>query len=244
MTVLCRCCVVAGVLGLASAGLASPLSAASQQLTLRTADGVSIAAELRLPAVRPAPAVILVHMLTRTHEDWARTAEKLNEAGLVTLAIDLRGHGASGAAASAGAGGGDMNASVRDVVAARDFLRGRSDLCSGAIGIAGAQVGANLAVLAAASDPAIRSIALLSPGIEYRNLRPEAAMRKYNERPALLLASAEDAYANRSARALSTTGTGTRDFRLLSGAGHGTVMLARRPDLVDVLVDWFRRTLV
>lgn len=240
MTALCRCCVVAGVLGSASTGLAFPPSAAPQLLTLRTTDGVSIAAELRLPAVRPAPAVILVHMLTRTHEDWARTAEKLNEAGLVTLAIDLRGHGASGAAADSG----DMNASVRDVVSARDFLRSRSDLCSGAIGIAGAQVGANLAVLAAASDAVIRSIALLSPGIEYRNLRPEAAMKKYNERPALLLASSEDAYANRSARALSTMGTGTRDFRVLIGAGHGTVMLARRPDLVDVLVDWFRRTLV
>ena len=54
-------------------------------------DGVSIAAELRLPSARPAPAVILVHMLTRTHEDWARTAERLSEAGLVAVAIDLRG---------------------------------------------------------------------------------------------------------------------------------------------------------
>ena len=242
MKALGRCCVVAGLLGSASAGLALPPSAAPQLLTLRTSDGVSIAAELRVPAARPAPAVILVHMLTRTREDWARTAEQLSEAGLATLAIDLRGHGASGAAAAAEDG--DMNASVRDIVSARAFLTSRPDLCSGRIGIAGAQVGANLAILVAASDPAIRSIALLSPGSEYRNLRPEAAMKKYNERPALLLASAEDAYASRSARGLSTMGTGTRDFRLLNGAGHGTVMLARRPDLNDVLVDWFRRTLI
>ena len=240
----CGSCVMLVLLGTAAAGLASRPSAAPQLLTLRTSDGVSIAAELRLPSARPAPAVILVHMLTRTHEDWARTAERLSEAGLVTVAIDLRGHGASVAAGGSAADAGNMNASVRDVTAAREFLSSRPDLCSGRIGIAGAQVGANLAILAAASDPLIRSIALLSPGIEYRNLRPEAAMRKYDERPALILASAEDAYASRSARALSTVGAGIRDFRLLNGAGHGTVMLARRPDLVEVLVDWFRRTLI
>jgi hypothetical protein len=39
-------------------------------------------------------------------------------------------------------------------------------------------------------------------------------------------------------------GAGIRDLRLVTGAGHGTVMLARQPDLIGVLVDWFRLTLL
>ncbi len=236
---------VVGVL--ACVAMASPPSrpdAASQAVTFRTEDGVTISAELRVPPARPAPAVILVHMLTRTRADWAAAADRLTDAGLVTLAIDLRGHGASGVAAVPPSDPEDMSASVLDVTAARQFLAGRPDICSGRFGIAGAQVGANLAILVAAADRTVASIALLSPGMEYRRLRPDAAMKKFNERPALILASAEDAYAARSARELATLGSGTRDFRVLNGAGHGTMMLERQPDLVGVLVDWFRRTLL
>lgn len=236
--------VVALLVGVSAAGLAPRPAAGPEPVTFLTEDGVSIAAELRQPSARPAPAVILVHMVTRTRADWAAAADRLSEAGLVVLAMDLRGHGASGVAAEPAANPDDMNASVRDVRAARVFLSGRPDLCSGRIGIAGAQVGASLAILEAASDPLVASVALLSPGLDYRRLRPEAAMKKYNGRPALILASAEDAYASRSARELSTLGSGIRDFRLLNGAGHGTVMLARQPDLIGVLVDWFRRTLI
>jgi len=228
------------------AAVSAPSSpdATSQAVTFRTDDGVTIAADLRVPSSRPAPAVILVHMLTRTRADWATAADRLTDAGLVTLAIDLRGHGASGVATVPPSDPEDMTASLLDVTAARQFLASRPDICSGRFGIAGAQVGANLAILVAASDPRVVSIALLSPGIEYRRLRPEAAMKKFNERPALILASAEDPYAARSARELATLGSGIRDFRVLNGAGHGTVMLVRQPDLVGVLVDWFRRTLL
>ena len=31
---------------------------------------------------------------------------------------------------------------------------------------------------------------------------------------------------------------------MLNGAGHGTAMLARQPDLASSLVDWFSRTLL
>ncbi len=227
-----------------SAGQGASPQSAAQPLTLRTDDGVAIAADLTVPAVLPAPAVILVHMFSRTRGDWEPARARLAEAGFVVMAIDLRGHGASGTAAGAAAGPEDMNPSVLDVKAARVYLTGRPDLSTGAVGIAGAQVGANLAIVEAAADPLVRSIALLSPGIDYRRVRPEPALAKYGKRPALIVASSEDAYASRSARALAIQGGGVRDLRIVSGAGHGTVMLARQPDLIGVLVDWFRRTLL
>jgi hypothetical protein len=98
--------------------------------------------------------------------------------------------------------------------------------------------------LAAASDPNIRALALLSPSTEYRGLRIEPAVTRFGSRPALLVASSEDPYALRSARALVALGDGQRELRVLSDAGHGTVMLVRHPELIDALVDWFLRALL
>jgi alpha-beta hydrolase superfamily lysophospholipase len=215
-----------------------------QTVAFRTEDGVQIAATLHLPSKSPAPAVILVPMQARTREDWEPVASRLAEAGIAAVTIDLRGHGASGP----GPGGADaqqnMSASLLDVKAARAFLAGRGDVIGSRIGMAGASVGANLVLAAASADLTVQSLALLSAGIDYRGVRSDAPMRRYGNRPALLVASLEDPYAARSARELSTFGDGIRELRLLSNAGHGTVMFVRQPDLVGVLVDWFRRTLL
>ena len=214
-------------------------------VSLHTSDGMRLAGTLYQPSHRPAPAVILLHMQTRSSADWRRLAERLAEAGIAALAIDFRGHGASGSVVLAPDGtGGDLNRNLLDVQAARSLLTEWQGPGAGRIGIAGASIGANLAALHAAADPTIRSLALLSAGLDYRGLRIEAAMRKYGERPAFIVASLEDPYATRSARQLTTFGNGIRELRLLSEAGHGTVMLSRQPDLVDLLVDWFQRTLL
>jgi acetyl esterase/lipase len=133
---------------------------------------------------------------------------------------------------------------VRDVAAARRYLASRGDVQPSRIGIAGASIGANLAVLEAAGDAAVVSLALLSPSLDYRGLRIEAALKKYGDRPALLVSSDDDPYATRSVRDLKKLGTGTRESVLLSHAGHGTVMLGRDTDIGRTLVDWFRRTLL
>jgi dienelactone hydrolase len=218
-------------------------AAVSQQnVTFKTKDGVSIAGTLYLPG-RPAPAVILLHMQTRSREDWQMLGQRLADAGIAALTIDLRGHGASDHAPPP-ATGSELGAMQLDIRAARAFLVARSDVLGGRVGLGGASIGANLAVLAAAADPSVRTLALLSVGLDYRGLRTEAALNRYGARPALLVASQEDNYAMISMRRLLAQGTGTREQLVLNGAGHGTVMLTRQPDLVAMLVDWFRRTLL
>jgi dienelactone hydrolase len=133
---------------------------------------------------------------------------------------------------------------VRDVAAARRYLASRGDVQASRIGIAGASIGASLAVLEAAGDPSVVSLALLSPSLEYRGLRIEAAFRKYGDRSVLLVSSDDDPYATRSVRDLKKIGNGRRETVLLSHAGHGTVMLGRDPDVSRTLVDWFKRTLL
>jgi dienelactone hydrolase len=231
------------VLVLAAALLFEPGGvAASQRLTIRTEDGISIAATWYEPSGRTAPAVIFVHMLHRSRRDWDGLASNLASEGIGALTIDLRGHGES--SGTAGGDGDDYSSMVRDVAAARRYLASRGDVQASRIGIAGASIGASLAVLEAAGDPSVVSLALLSPSLEYRGLRIEAAFRKYGDRSVLLVSSDDDPYATRSVRDLKKIGNGRRETVLLSHAGHGTVMLGRDPDVSRTLVDWFKRTLL
>jgi alpha-beta hydrolase superfamily lysophospholipase len=215
-------------------------AAAASRVTFRTDDGVTIAATWYEPGARSAPAVILVHMLNKSRRDWEPVASRLASEGIGALAIDLRGHGESSGSVDAG----DYSALVKDVAAARRYLSIRGEVIQSRVGIAGASIGANLALLEAAADPGIASLALLSPSLDYRGLRAEAAATKYGTRPALLVASDDDPYATRSVHDLQKAGKGTREAVVLSHAGHGTVMLSRNEDLARTLVDWFRRTLL
>ena len=224
------------------AALCVSLEARPQRVSFRTSDGITIAATWHEPFFRPAPAVILVHMLGRSRHDWDGLAPRLAAAGIGALALDLRGHGESGGGGASGETP-DYSTLVRDIEAARRYLAGRFDVDALRIGLVGASIGANLAALDAASDPGVRSVALLSPSLDYRGLRIEAAVRKYGSRPLLLVASDDDPYATRSAGDLQKAGGGVRELLTLRAAGHGTHMLGRAPELGPALVAWFQRTL-
>jgi alpha-beta hydrolase superfamily lysophospholipase len=210
-------------------------------VSVRTEDGVALSATWYEPEARIAPAVILVHMLHKSRRDWDPVATLLASQGIGALAIDLRGHGDSGGAMVAEK---DFPLLVHDVTAARRYLASRGDVLQSRVGIGGASIGANLAALEAAGDPTVASLALLSPSVDYRGLKIEAALRKYGARPALLVSSDDDPYATRSVKDLRKAGAGTREALVLTHAGHGTTMLAHDPDLARTLVDWFRRTLL
>ena len=224
---------------------ASTRAATSRPVTFRTEDGVTIAGTMYEASRRPAPAVILLHMLTRSRDDWQSFADRLADAGIHALAIDFRGHGQSSRGPSGPDGEPDLARMTLDVQAARAFLDSRPDMVNPMqIGIAGASIGANIAILEAGGDSAIKSLALLSPGMDYRSLRAEAAMRKYSPRAVLFVAATNDPYASRSVKQLSALGSGLREIKTLDNAGHGTTMLVRYPDLARLLVDWFERTLL
>jgi dienelactone hydrolase len=176
-------------------------------------------------------------MLGRPKDDWQAVAQRFAEANITALAIDLP-------AASLPADGKDAAGWARDVTAAVTYLALRPDVRPGAIGVAGASIGASLAVLAAADAPQIRSVALVSPSLDYRGVRIEGAMRQLAARPALLVASLRDPYAVRSVKELVQDAPGPRETRWSEAPAHGTLLLTRDPDLVRALVEWFQRTLV
>lgn len=218
--------------------LASGAAAQGRNVMLTAADGVPLAATVYEAAARPAPAVVLVHMLQRTRDDWRTVAEQLQRDGITALALDLRGHGGSGGSAAV------LPAMASDVRAAVDWLIQQAAVRPDAIGIAGASLGANLALVAAADDGRVRATALLSPSTDYRGVSLAGVIRRYGARPVLLVASAEDPLALRTIRELAEDTAGIREQYVDTTAGHGTVLLARSPDLGRTLVDWFRRTLL
>ena len=230
---------------IASAPIATPDAASTQRVTLRTDDGATLAGMWYEPSSRPAPAVILVHMLHRSKRDWDSLGHRLAGEGIGALAIDLRGHGESQRYAMPETGTeAGYTSMLFDVRAARRYLTSRGDVQQTRVGMAGASLGANLAALAAVGDGSIGSLALLSPSIDYRGLRIDQALKKIGNRPILLVAGSDDPYAARSARELQKGGGGVRELLVLEHAGHGTVMLSRDENLPRTLVDWFRRTLL
>lgn len=208
--------------------------AAGRLVTFRVADGRAVTGLILEASQRPAPAVVLVPMLGRSREEWQGMAQRLSEANITALAIDLPGTSLPDDAARLGG----WHADVRGAL---DYLGGRPDVRS--LGVAGASLGANLAVLAAAADARVRSIALVSPSLDYRGVRIEAPLRQYGARPALLIASLKDPYAARTVRELTKEMPGPREVRWAEAPAHGTTLLAYEPDLVRAVVEWFQRTL-
>jgi alpha-beta hydrolase superfamily lysophospholipase len=215
--------------------------AAAADVSIRTDDGVTLAAVWN-PAPQPAGAVLLLHSYLRTHADWDAVASRLHDAGVGVLELDLRGHGRS-----SGLGTDQFAMFPRDVKAALAWMKAQPDVMPGKIGIAGLNLGATLAVIGAGAEPGVRSIALISPAMEFRGLKCDTAMHAFAARSgaALLAAGSLDPYGARSARQLADIEPGLRDLHLFDAtAANGRALLQEQPDLVGALVDWFRRTLL
>lgn len=227
------------VLALACGLPASSSAAAGRPVSLVSLDGTALAGQLYESASRPAPGVVLVHMLSRSKSDWDGVAQELERQGVTALAIDLRGHGGSGGAAGA------LGGMVQDVRAAVQWLAARPTVRPDAVGIAGASLGANLALLAAVELPVVRVVAAVSPSLDYRGVRVNAeVMRKLGDRGVWLAASTEDPLALRTLKELSESTAVPRDQQLSPVAAHGSALLAADPGLARALVDWLHQRLL
>lgn len=220
-------------------GFPAAAAAAGRPVSLPSTDGTMLAGTLHEADARPAPGVVLVHMLHRSRNDWDEVANRLAAAGITALAIDLRGHGGSAGSADA------LAEMARDVSAAVQWLATRPNLRPDAVAVAGASLGANLALIAAAELPAVRAVAAISPSLDYRGVRagPDL-MRRVGDRPVWLAASTEDPLALRTLKELAAAGAGPREQYLSPAAAHGTTLLEADGNLSRALVDWLRQRLL
>ncbi len=224
---------------LAALLLAEAAEASGRAVTFTSLDGTSLAGEFYEASSRPAPAVVLVHMLSRSKADWGSLPDRLQDAGITALTFDLRGHGGSSGSSQALA---DM---VQDVRAATAWLASRQGVRPGSVALVGASLGASLSLLAAVELPAVRALALLSPSLDYRGLRTDVSLvRRLGARTMWLAASAEDPLALRTLRDFAADTTGPREQVISTTVAHGTALLERDPEVGRALVDWLRRSLL
>jgi pyridoxine 5-phosphate synthase len=214
-------------------------AAAGRAVTVPGPDGVTLAGELfESPSLR-APGVVLVHMLSRNRSEWGGLPDRLCDAGITVLAIDLRGHGQSSGSPQ------DLPAMVQDVRAAAQWLMSRPNVRGDALAVVGASLGASLALLAAVDWPQVRAVGLISPSLDYRGLRTDTStVKRLGARALWLAASAEDPLALRTLREFAAEPSGPREQHVSSAAAHGTALLHRDGDVERALVDWLCRSLL
>jgi dienelactone hydrolase len=239
--VLVRVLVIVLVIAACSKRGAS-ISSATHDIAFTTSDGYTIAATL-YTVDRPKPAgLILVPMLGASRDRWQSFARPAQAEGYLALAIDMRGHGDSttrnGEKTSYKSfATDDWLGVVNDIAAAKQAL-----LDAGAdpdnIAVAGASIGANLALRYATIDPTIQAVVLLSPGKDYHGVTVEDAMAKLDQRPVLLMDSIGDSYSADTANALKTIAKGHCELHEYPGAAHGTDLLDTNENATGQILLW------
>jgi pimeloyl-ACP methyl ester carboxylesterase len=204
-------------------------------LNLNARDGAALAAMYYPPIVRPAPGVLLLHMLGGSKADWDTFAKELQKQGYAALALDLRGHGDSAKPT-------DWTKAPDDVLAAYQVLSARPEVDRFRTGIVGASIGSNLALMVGSSNPNVVAVVALSPGLDYEGLNPSSSMPGFGERLSYLVASRDDAYSFSSIDSLDKLSISASTLKLET-AGHGTAMLTNDPTLTPTLIEWLNKNL-
>lgn len=213
----------------------------AEDVTFKTDDGVTIYATYYKPEISNEKSIILLHMLRTDRSYWKDFANKLSKEGYDVLAIDLRGHGQStdknGLKISwQSFSEKDFNDMVLDVKAAKDFMIKQKP--KNKIAIIGASIGANTALNYAVNDKEIKTIVLLSPGLDYHGVKTEESMKKY-DRSVLIAVSSEDEPSFSSSQKLFEITKGEKEIKIYNNAGHGTWMFGKT-DLQDVIITWLK----
>ena len=206
----------------------------SSDVSIPASDGLEIAGTVTLPETdEPVPTVLLLHMLGGSQSDWSagELLNELHDRGYATLAIDMRGHGATG-------GRQDWGLAETDLQIVWQYLRDLPQVDPQATAVIGASIGANMALRLAANVPQIDTAVLLSPGLDYRGVTTDDALANYGERPVFYAASADDQYAADSVGALFGQTPGPKQAEIFDGSAHGTQMLTAVPEISSLVGDW------
>jgi predicted esterase len=143
----------------------------------------------------------------------------------------MRGHGQTG-------GQPDWDLAAEDLMRVWSAMAEREDVDESKTAIVGASIGANMALATAVNEPEVDTIVLLSPGLDYFGVTTDDRIVEFGQRPALIVASEDDAQAARSSRALHELAPDESSLIIYENAGHGTSMFGPRPELADEILSW------
>ncbi len=190
-----------------------------QVVEITAEDGTQLIGYLYLSDAVRLPGVLLI---APDREVWGDFPERLHNAGFTVLVMGLRPE-----------------------FRLADFRVMMLSMSSGlalpdSLGVVGAGEGADVALLGCAGELLCDTVALLSPS---DSASLSDAMLSYNPRPILLVASEDDPVSYPAVQNLNALATGEKLLQPFTSAGVGAAMLANRPDLGDLIIQWFERQL-
>lgn len=206
-------------------------------VTIPGADGLTLIGTFT-PGSGPAtPAVLLLHMYGTDRLTWKALANALAQAGMASLAIDLRGHGQTGGAEN-------WALARADVEAAFAWLQGQPGIDPMRVGVSGASIGANLALVQAAKhSDQVAAAAMLSPGLDYFRVKITGLTAEAAQVPLYLAAAEADGYSAETVRTLADQSPSNTTLVVFDGSAHGTEMFFSHPGLIEALVEFFEANL-
>lgn len=214
-----------------------------KDISYTTQDNCAIAAVLYTPQNPNGQAVLCLHQLQLDHTTYDHFARELCSRGLYVLVPDLRGHGASismnGRTVTHESMTEDEFKKIPgiDIEAAKEFLRSQCKIDAESIGIVGASIGANAALVSAGRNPQTKFVVALSPGLDYRGIQPANEVTQI-QKPTLIVASQDDTYsAASSAELFQKIPARNKQIQIVGVSAHGTKMF-QDLELEKFVLDW------
>jgi pimeloyl-ACP methyl ester carboxylesterase len=204
-----------------------------QPVTLEAADGLMLQGDY-YPQPQAAPAVLLLHMLGSERGAWEPLITPLYAAGYSLLAVDIRGHGVTG-------GERDWVKAEADHQAWLDWLREQPTVQPDSVSIVGASIGGNMALIGCANDAACVTAVALSPGVDYRDVRPGPAVESGLEgRSALLAGGWGDSSVAADIFQMASRSNAEIGIRIYDTNTHGTNLLSGDDGarVIDLIINW------
>lgn len=215
-----------------------------KKVIFKTKDGVDIYGNYFEAESKDAPAVVLLHMMPALKESWLEFQKKLQKAGFQSLAIDERGHGESTFKDGEKIdfmdfSDSEQQAKILDLEGAIKFFEDMG-VSTGKLSIAGASIGANLAIWYQSEHSAIKATILLSPGLLYRGISTDDKIAKLFENQNIFLASGgfEDEYSQQTIKKLYDLAKAKKEIKIFEDAKHGTAIFEKHPEFMDEIIVW------
>lgn len=191
------------------------------------------------------PAVLLLHSIGYSSDDWGSLIPELNNAGYAVIAMDLRGHGKSIYTADFKMKDWTFftNKTFQkypsDVVALMNQVQNQvKNLDFNNYAIVGADVGANTAILATKDlKKKPKTIVLISATTSFKGLYIPIAMTDVNV-PILSMASKKDRYCIAQQRELAKFAQGGFYAQDYPQGGMGMLMIKANPSMSQDIVKW------
>lgn len=184
--------------------------------------------------------VLLLHMMPATKESWTDLANRLFHRGFNVLAIDFRGHGESDGGSYKSFTAEQHQKYILDAKAAMGWLLEKYPKTT--IDMAGASIGANIAIRYMVDHPEVAKGVALSAGLDYHGVSAIDSVGFLSvDQAVMYVASHDDMRANNSdcavmAEQLAQSTTARSKTIIYDTGGHGTDMWRTHPELLDEIV--------